>query len=213
MTLYQNGEVKTGARAFTLVFTVSFPNSWFYWNHTTRKSVGKAVCNLLQATCSIPFSHSEICFVLFCFCFFWAASWSVLAVQICLHSNTMHCKQLFLEVSLVRIHCYVLTVPLVSHLYKVNFKGKFHQNKCQYHDRSGKRGKHTSKPQQSYYTLTLVNAKRIYYLWTLKCLCYLTDRTYIVWYRWKEEIRNKYLKLFKCLSSFGCFYHTYRLFH
>ncbi len=36
-----------------------FPNSWFCWNQTTRKLVRKPVYNLLQATCSIPFSHSE----------------------------------------------------------------------------------------------------------------------------------------------------------
>ncbi len=35
------------------------PNSWFYWNRTTRKSLGKPVSNLQQGTCSIPFSYSE----------------------------------------------------------------------------------------------------------------------------------------------------------
>ena len=31
----------------------------FYWNRTTTKSVSKLVSNLLQATCSIQFRHSE----------------------------------------------------------------------------------------------------------------------------------------------------------
>ncbi len=54
-----------------------FPNSWFYWNQTTGKLVGKHVSNLLQATSSIPFSHSENSALL------WATSWSVLTFQIC----------------------------------------------------------------------------------------------------------------------------------
>ena len=59
LTIWPNVEVPSSA-VFP-VFTDIFPNSWFYWNRTTRNwwaNLFSTSCKLLlQATLSIPFSH------------------------------------------------------------------------------------------------------------------------------------------------------------
>ncbi len=81
-----------------------FLNSLFYWNRTTRKSVGKPVSNLLlQAIPVYSVTHSENSQ---CFCeLHHEVRWQFKSAGTVI--SKMRCKkQSFLELSLVQIHCY-----------------------------------------------------------------------------------------------------------
>ena len=120
-----------------------------------RKLLSKPVCNLLQATNLIPFSHNENS-LLFCELLhkvFWQFK-SASTVTRCIAIGY------FSEVSLVRINCMDLLV--VSHPYKVSLKGNITKINTNTKDQETVKGTsvgHNNDTSPQSYTLTLVNAK------------------------------------------------------
>ncbi len=144
-----------------------------------RKLLSKPVCNLLQATNLIPFSHNENS-LLFCELLhkvFWQFK-SASTVTRCIAIGY------FSEVSLVRINCMDLLV--VSHPYKVSLKGNITKINTNTKDQETVKGTsvgHNNDTSPQSYTLTLVNKmlnlkdlvqSQIVNLFS-KCLCSLTD--------------------------------------
>ncbi len=116
--------------------------------------------NLFPTSCKLPVRYHSVPVKTLC-SFLWATSWSMLAVQICLHSNK-HCKQLFLEVSLVSANPLLWTHPWsVIHTRSV-LKGNVTKRNTDTKDQESLESisvghKHDASPQR--YTPTLVNAK------------------------------------------------------
>ena len=112
--------------------------------------------------------------------------------------NKMHCKQIFLEVSLVRIHCYGLThLWSVIHTRSVLNGNVTKRNINTKDQESVQRASvsHNNDTSSQSYTLTLnvkfkgLGTKSNNYCQPLfKVLVFINwhDRTYISWYRWKR---------------------------